>query len=195
MKFALDGDRTATFKVQLRNLAQEISPRNAVAEFKHLMQDPSITSDAEGNIIIDATKIQNKALGHVVANLTGSHSLVIPDRIDRATYDALIRLKGGRDRQAYLDSIRPRLSTDSYNAAVSRLDDVIAKAEALGREGKIVEANGWLDVQETPRERGKVAVQRQNGGEKRLGGEIAHDVHEVFCPSYFARDRVSKVFD
>jgi len=193
--FALDSTRTATFKALLRNLAREISSSNAAAEFEHLMKDPGITTDEKGHIIVDATKIQNRAIGHVVATLTGVHSLVIPDRIDRTTYDALIRLKSGRDRQQYLDSIRPRLSDDSYNAAVSRLDDVIAKAEALGREGKIVEEDGWLDVQETPRESGKVSVPRQNGGEKRLGGDIAHNVHEVFCPSYFARDRVSKVFD
>ena len=42
---------------------------------------------------------------------------------------------------------------------------------------------------------GKVTVQKQNGDIKHIGGEIARDVNEFFCPSYFARDKIDKLFN
>ena len=83
----------------------------------------------------------------------------------------------------------------SFNAAVSRLDDLIAHAEKLAEEGKIIEKEGWLDVQEVPRPKGKVVAVKENGNEKRLGGDIAHSIHNLFTPSIFARDGISKIFD
>ena len=72
---------------------------------------------------------------------------------------------------------------------------MIAHAEELGRQGKIVEAGGWANEQEQPLATGKVTVHKQNGDAKRLGGEIAQDVNELFCPSYFARDKIDKLFN
>ena len=145
---------------------------------------------------MDASKLADKTIGSCLARLVGTHSLAIPDKIDRATYDSLMELKPGQARRKeYLDSIRPRLSPASYAAAESRLDDVIAHAEELGRQGKIVEAGGWANVQEQPLATGKVTVQKQNGDIKHIGGEIARDVNEFFCPSYFARDKIDKLFN
>jgi hypothetical protein len=50
-------------------------------------------------------------------------------------------------------------------------------------------------VREAPLETGKVTVQKQNGDAKRLGGEVAKDVNELYCPSYFARDKIIKLFN
>ena len=52
----------------------------------------------------------------------------------------------------------------------------------------------WTNVQEAPLTTGKVSVIKDNGQQKLLGGEIAKDVNEAFCPSYFARDHISKQF-
>lgn len=121
-------------------------------------------------------------------------TLAVPDKIDFETYNALMELKTGLKRAAYLDSIRPRLSEDSYKAAVSRLDDVIARAEQLKNEGRIVQGDAWQNVREVPLQTGEVTVQKWNGQRKNVGGDIASVVNELTCPSYFARDKLSKIF-
>ena len=196
VKFSFDKDRSEVFMLLLRRLARDIDSRNADAVYNRLLQDPGVNIDAKGNVTVDASKLSDKTIGSCLAHLVGAHSLAIPDKIDRETYDSLIALKQDpARRKEYLDSIRPRLSPASYAAAESRLDDVIAHAEELGRQGKIVEAGGWANVQEQPLATGKVTVQKQNGDIKHIGGEIARDVNEFFCPSYFARDKIDKLFN
>ena len=194
VKYTFDKDRTTIFKSLLKDLAKTINSRNVDAELANLLKDPGITIGKDGLITVDASKLANKAIAQKIYELTGVHSLVIPDKIDRTTYDSLMALKQDPARKNYLDSIRPRLSEASYNAAVSRLDDVIAHAEKLGRESKIVEENGWTDVYEQPLATDKVSVRKQNGDEKQLGGEIAMRVNDLFCPSYFAREKIDKYF-
>ena len=173
-------------------IAKKIDSRNYTAEYNRLLNDPGITFDEKSSkITVDASKLSNKAIGQAISRLTGVHSLAIPDKIDRTTYDALMTLKQDPARESYLKSIRPRLSKESYDAAVSRLDDVIAHVEKLKPE-QIIDENGWTNVQEAPHATGKVSVIKDNGQQKLLGGEIASDVNEVFCPSYFARDGIDK---
>ena len=194
VKYTFDKDRTAVFKSLLKDLAKTIDSRNVDAELANLLKDPGITTDKDGRITVDASKLANKAIGQKIYELVGVHSLAIPDKIDRTTYDSLMALKQDPARKAYLDSIQPRLSKASYNAAISRLDDVIAHAEKLGREGKIVEENGWAEVQELPLATGKVSVHKLNGDEKQLGGDTAKRVNSLYCPSYFAREKIDKLF-
>ena len=194
MRFSFDNDRADLFKKLLRNVAQKIDSRHVDAEYAHLLADPSITVDKNGGLTIDASKVQNKAVIYAIKGVTGAKTLAVPDKIDGETYNALMELKAGPKRDAYLDSIRPRLSQDSYNAAVSRLDDVIAHAERLKDEGKIVEGEAWQHVREKPLQTGNLTVQNRNGRNKQLGGDIAKTVNELSCPSYFARDKLSKIF-
>ena len=195
VKYSFDKSRSSVFKSQLRQLARDIDSSNANAVYNRLLKDPGITVDAtNGTVTVDASKLADKTIGSCLARLVGTHSLAIPDKIDSETYDSLMELKHDPARKEYLDSIRPRLSPASYAAAKSRLDDVIAHAEELGRQGKIVKPDGWANVQEEPLATGKVEVKKQNGAIKRLGGQTARDVNEFFCPSYFARDGLAKLF-
>jgi len=190
VKYAFDKSQTVTFKKLVGELATKIDSRHAAAVRDRLLADPGLSVGEDGYIVVDATKLSEKALGDLVAKLTGTHSLVVPDKIDRAAYDALVALKQGPAREAYLASIRPRLSPAGYDAAVSRLDDVIAHAEKLAAGNGIVEENGWGDVEHAPLGTGRIAVRKHGGGEKRLDREVSETVHELFCPSYFARDRI-----
>lgn len=194
VRYAFDKNRSAIFKSLLKDLAKSIDSRNVNAELENLLKDPGITIDKDGLITVDASKLANKAIAKCIFELAGTQSLAIPDKIDRTTYDSLMSLRQDPARKAYLDSIRPRLSEASYNAAVSRLDDVIAHAEKLGNEGKIVEENGWTQVQEQPLATGKLPVRKLNGSEKQLGGFIATKTNSLCCPSYFAREKIDKLF-
>ena len=194
MKFALDAKKSKDVRILLNELAQKIDSRNAKAEYERLLKDPGITVGEKGLITIDATKIANKAMAKVLSAVTGMQTLAIPDKIDRETYQTLVDLKEGPKREAYLASIKPRLSEASYNAAVRRLDDVIAHAKALASKGGIVETDGWANVETAPKGTGKVNVTSIAGREVRLGGEIAKETNERYCPSIFARDGIDKLF-
>ena len=194
MKFELDAKKSKSVRILLNELAQKIDSRNAKAEYERLLKDPGITVGEKGLITIDTTKIANKAMVKAFADITGMQTLAIPDKIDRETYQTLVDLKGGPNREAYLASIKPRLSKASYNAAVQRLDDVIAHAEALASKGGIVEPDGWANVQMAPKGTGKVNVTSLAGREVKLGGEIAKETNERYCPSIFVRDGIDKLF-
>ena len=135
MKFEFDAKKSKDVRILLNELAQKIDSRNAKAEYERLLKDPGITVGEKGLITIDTTKIANKAMVKAFADITGMQTLAIPDKIDRETYQTLVDLKEGPKREAYLASIKPRLSKASYKAAVKRLDDVIAHAEALASKG------------------------------------------------------------
>ena len=196
VKFSLDKDRTLVFKAELRDIARSIDSRHVEQELSRLLSDPGITVGDNGNITIDASKIKNKAIGFAVAKLLGTQSLAVPDKIDRETYNSLIALKSDPARKNYLDSIRTRLSKANFDATVSRLDDVIAHAERLARENKIIEnePDGWLQAEEEPLATGKIPVEKQNGQVKNLGGMTASKANQAFCPSYYARDGFDKLF-
>ena len=194
VKFTFDKNRTQTFKAKLKNLAKEIDSRHIEEECEHLLTDPCFSADENGCLTVDASKIKNKAIIYVIRDVTGVKTVAVPDKIDSETYNALMELKEGLKRNAYLDSIRPRLSEGSYNAAVSRLDDVIAYAERLKDKDKVIEGAGWQDVQEEPVQTGKVPIQKWDGRVKNVGGDIENYVHFLTCPSYFARDQFPKFF-
>jgi len=194
MKFSWDESRSSLFRSQLLATARKIDPANAEALRQRFLNTPGITQNANGTITIDASKITDKTIAYAITSVAGAQTLVIPDKIDRATYNALVALKEGPQRQAYLDSIRPRLSEASYNAAVSRLDDTIAHAERLRQEDKVIESDAWGGVQETPVETGKLTTHKLNGNEKRVGGELAKEANKAFCPSIYARDGFEKLF-
>ena len=194
MKFEFDAKKSKDVRILLNELAQKIDSRNAKAEYERLLKDPGITVGEKGLITIDTTKIANKAMVKAFADITGMQTLAIPDKIDRETYQTLVDLKEGPKREAYLASIKPRLSKASYKAAVQRLDDVIAHAEALASKGGIVEPDGWANVETAPKGTGKVNVTSIAGREVRLGGEIAKETNERYCPSIFVRDGIDKLF-
>ena len=194
VKFSFDKDRPEDFKTLLTGLAKDIDSRNYKNVLEDLLKDPGIKTDGEGRYTVDVSKIENKAIASVLCRVTGLQPIALPDKIDRETYEALIALKSGPKRDEYLSSIRPRLSEASFNAAVSRLDDVIAKAEKLGGGGKVIEKEGWLDEPDETLRTGDISVKKHNGGVKKLGGKIAHEANAFNCTSIFVRDGLDKIF-
>ena len=99
VKFSFDKDRADLFKTKLRNVAKEIDSGHIDDECAHLLADPGITADKDGGLTIDASKIQNKAIVHALKGVTGLKTLVVPDKIDSETYNALMELKAGPKRE------------------------------------------------------------------------------------------------
>ena len=79
-------------------------------------------------------------------------NVVPPAEIDRELYDKFMTLAndapdGGAKRQEYLDSLAERLGRESeqYKCAVLRLDESIAHARRLMKDGKVYSAEQWED--------------------------------------------------
>jgi len=51
------------------------------------------------------------------------------------------------------------------------------------------------DVQERPLANGKVSVRKLSGAEKQLGSDVSKEVNKLYCPSYFAREKIDKLFN
>ena len=200
--FSFDADHSDKFKEALKEIAKRIDKTNVDKAYEALLNDPGIKKETkkEGEkevecFTVDASKIENKAISWALVATAGVATLAVPDKIDRETYGALIALKSGPNRDAYLDSIRSRLSEQSFNAAVSRLNDIIDKAEKLAKEGKIVEKDGWInEPEEVPLQTDKIVVKRPDGSQRMLGGKLAERVNKLFCPSIFARDKLDGMF-
>ena len=66
-------------------------------------------------------------------------------------------------------------------------------AEKLKDEGRIVQGDAWQNVRERPLQTGNVTVQNRDGQGKSIGGSVAKSINQHCCPSYYARDDLSKM--
>ena len=137
---------------------------------------------------LSANKIKSKVVSYALVTVRGAVSIALPDKIDSETYEALIALKKDPERKAYFDSILLRLSKNCLNVAISRLDTVIAHAEKLKKENKVINREGWLEAQETSLETDGIPVEQHNGNVVRIVNEVAERVNKALCTSYFTRD-------
>ena len=124
--------------------------QNALVE--SLLNDPGITQRKDGSYEIDLEKSTNPALLKSLFTVSGMRNVAPPDEIDRDLYDKLVSLAkdapdGGRARADYLASLADRLGkgSESYKAAVNRLDESIAHARKLHADGKVYSAAQWED--------------------------------------------------
>lgn len=127
---------------------------NAQDVLATLKKDPAFKYNSNGTIDVDLSKCKNPVIAEIVCHKTlGGHTFTVPQEIDRDLYDHLMTLKSGEARDAYLGELQKRLGAGSaqYQAAVSRLDESIAHAEKLEREGKVYSAEDWEkpDVQKS----------------------------------------------
>ena len=83
----------------------------------------------------------------------------------------------------------------NLNVAINRLNTVIAHAEKLKKENKVINKEGWLEAQEAPLETDGIPVEQHNGNVVRIVNQVAERVNKAVCPSYFTRDGLDKLFN
>lgn len=112
-------------------------------------KDPGLTVRLDDGYDIDVSKIKSPELLHCVKMSLGIQSPRIPDYIDEELYDKLVALESGPAREAYIDSMKERLSERQIWALKDRLDEAINLAKRLKQEKKVISADDWLkhDVQ------------------------------------------------
>ena len=70
-----------------------------------------------------------------VKKLLGLNQMSVPSHIDRPTYDKLMQI----DRDRYAAKLSAYMDEDAVNAALARLDDAKAHAEALKNAHRLVD--------------------------------------------------------
>ena len=195
--FALDEGRSRRFGEELVKVLKNAGVRNPKDEAKRLLaEDPSITTNGK-NITVDALKAGNKAILAALKELTGVQSIAVPAKIDRDFYNHLMELKNDpAKRKEYLDSLRLRMNEGNVAAAEARLDDAIAHAEKLAQDPKnIVDGESWGDESTPRRNSGDIKIDIPGGKQKSLSRQAAFDVNDMTCQSYFARDKLDRLFE
>lgn len=124
----------------------------------------------------------------------------LPEEIDREFYDTLMAMDGDPSKkQAYLDSIKPRISKEALQATEARLNEAIEYAKELGRNGKVYSDGNWKQYGNLRRMSGlesKVTIAKSDGKEVEVDWSIecVNDFLVRNCPSLYKRDYFHKMF-
>jgi hypothetical protein len=110
-----------------------------------LLSDPGVIKNDDGTYTLDASKFKSPELNYCLMYTFGIYSNHVPNYIDKDLYDHLQALKAGPQRDAYLADLKTRLSPGAFDAAVKRLDDAIARADALQAQKRVYTEDDWND--------------------------------------------------
>lgn len=200
-RYTFDETGTKEFFEALEELAEELHGDMAKTELRdRIKNDPSITRNPDGTVTIDLTKAKAPEIGITLYANTGSQSLSLPPAIDKDTYDHLMALDSDpAKKQAYLDSIAPRISPKALDAAKTRLDEAIAHAKNLATQGKVFTDADWNNTAKLRRTHNpipqSVSVLRTDGNSIELdsANDSVRNYLTNITTSYFRRDYFSSL--
>ena len=202
-KYALDKDTAAKFLAELKKECNELYGAEAgQKEYDaRVSKDLGIKANGDGTLTVDLAEAKSPEVKMALNNILGVHGIVIPEEIDKDFYDKLIALKEGTDaRRDYIESLRPRLSAETLEATVKRLDSAIKHAEKLFNEGKVYGNAQWKDpkvLSGLSERKTKEEIVQSDGRKVEVDGSKGQFVSEYFrtsCPSYYKRDYYDKMF-
>jgi len=201
MKFAFDKEQTARYTEELKNVCQKIHGRGWKAEYNNrVSQDPAIVRNGD-TMTIDLTKAQSHEAKMAVIQVLGLQSIALPEEIDQDFYEHLIALdEDPAKKQAYLDSIAPRISPAALRATEARLDEAIAHARKLATKGKVYGNAQWQNEENLKDMTGRkatVTITKTDGSKVKPDNNIecVNDYTERNCPSIFKREYLHQMFD
>lgn len=107
--------------------------------------DPGFTKLRDGSIEVDVSKATSPLTVTGLYESTAFHQVSVPDEMDYELCQKLKGLKAGPERDALLRDWADKLGARSqqYRNAVNRLDEAIARAEQLERDGKVYRDEDW----------------------------------------------------
>jgi hypothetical protein len=201
MKFALDKEQTARFEQELKNVCQKIHGRGWKAEYDNrVSQDPAIVRN-NGTITIDLTRAQSHEAKMALIGVLGLQSVALPEEIDRDFYDHLMEMEADpAKKQAYLDSIAPRISPAALRATEARLDEAIAHAHKLAQNGKVYGKAQWQNEDNLKAMTGSKAtltITKADGSKFKAENtiECVREYNQRKCPSFFKREFLHQMFN
>ena len=203
LKFSLDKGRTALYEAHLKDACQKIHGKGWKAEYDRcLKNDPAIVrDDASGTMTIDLTKVKSHEAKMAIIPTLGLQSIALPEEIDQEFYDKLMEMdRDPAKKQAYLDSIAPRISPDALKATEARLNEAIAHAKSLDRKGKVYGNAEWRNEENLAAMTGyknSVTITKADKSTVKVSNEIqcVRDYNERKCPSFFRREFLQNMFE
>ena len=201
MKFAFDKEQTARYTEELKNVCQKIHGWGWKAEYEsRVSQDPAIVRSGD-TMTIDLTKAQSHEAKMAVIQVLGLQSIALPEEIDQDFYEHLMAMdKDPAKKQAYLDSIAPRISPDALRATEARLDEAIAHAKELAANGKVYGKTQWQNEDNLKAMTGSkatVTITKTDGSKVKVDNNIecVRDYNQRKCPSFFKREFFHQMFN
>ena len=200
-KYALDKFTSDKFRARLPAVCNELhSPDTRTAEYEmRVKNDPGITWHDDGRVTVDVSRVKSPEVVMALQSVLGSQSLAIPEVMDEDVYNHLMEIDTNPAmKQAYLDSIAPRLSAAAFAAARTRLADAIAYAKALKDMGHVSGDEEWtspLKVRALEKMQKGVTITRHDGSTIYKSADDSSYVNLYTintCPSYFNRDFLDK---
>ena len=161
-------------------------------------KDPAIKRNSDGSMTVDLSKAQSPEVKIALDEILATQSIAIPEEIDKGFCDQLMKMaKGSRERKDLLNSLKPRLTPEALKATEKRLDEAIAHAKKLEKNGKVYGDDKWKDpdtLSQLPAIKNKIEVKKSDGTNVTVetGSFGLFQVHD--CPSYFTRDFFDKMF-
>ncbi len=196
-KYALDKDLAKEFFDNLLGICKELHPsKQGQGEYDNrCSKDPAIVRNADGSITVDLTKCKSPEVAMALLPVVGAQSFALPEVIDQETYDKLVELdEDPAKKEAFVQSLAPRLSPEALAATRTRLDEAIAHAKALKEKNKVIAAGDWSNP-DTVRNLAKLRKSVTLPSTQRQGiHKASRDSRHVsnflirICPSYFRRD-------
>ena len=202
MKFALNKEQTALYEEQLKAVCKKIHGRGWETEFEQrVLKDPAIVRNADNTITVDLAKAESPELKMAIGETLGLQSTALPEEIDQEFYDQLMAMdEDPAKKQAYLDSIAPRISPDALKATAARLDEAIAHAKTLKTKGKVYGKSQWqneANIKAMTGFKANVVIKKHDGSTVTVKNEIecVKDYNERICPSFFKREGFQFMFN
>ena len=168
---------------------------------KCLKNDPGFTENDDNTLTVDLSKVKYPELAMALLGTIGPKSIVMPEEIDREFYDKLIEMDNNpAKKEAYLQSIAPRISPEALRAAEGRLNDAIEHAKKLAGQGKVYGEDKWRDpsvLSQMTKQKTTVAIEKSDNSTKEFvvtRGGILQEYAETSTPSLYTRDFFDEMF-
>ncbi len=201
-KYALDKGKAAEFNEQLKSVCSKVHGKGGKTEFeRRVSTDAGLVKNPDGTMTIDLAKVTSPEIKMALIEVLGLQTIALPEEIDQEFYDKLIEMDNDpAKKQAYLDSIAPRISPDALRATATRLDEAIAHAKKLKVENKVYGNEQWQDkdtLSGMTKMQTKVDIVKSNGTtiEAYTDLDCVSDFCERNCPSFYKRDGFQWMFN
>ena len=143
-KYKLTGSHARKFEQLLNDMATKLYPGDVKrAQTKRINDDPGVSWEPDGSIVVNAARVKLPEIHACLQLSLGLQTDFLPTVMDEDLYAHLMEMKSGNARDAYIADLRARLPEAAVEAAVRRLDDVIAYADALKTKGRILSVDKW----------------------------------------------------
>ena len=200
-KFALDKEKTELYEAQLKDVCQKIHGKKWQTEYdRRVKNDPAIVRNGD-TLTIDLTKAKSHEVRMAIIHTLGLQSIALPEEIDKEFYDKLMEMDEDlTKKQAYLNSIAPRVSADALKATEARLNEAIAHAKTLNKKGKVYRQPQWQNednLKGMTNFKANVTITKSDGSTITPSGndiECVRDYNERRCPSFFKREFLQRMF-